>query len=319
MRYKLFFSSFSLINHQKYNKKTCLCSWFHRSFASLRSNEFTKARRYKEINDGNDDYDVRKTHYIPGKYLHFLDKPVRTLKKEAREEKNKPTKRIRSRELKFNYRFPSDHSLNQEEFYSNYEDKFSTETSLSSMSIDLNNPLSKKQQNISNRVSRAIKNCFYTLPHKLLGPSYVKIVNVETLTSLRETQIWWRPMPDNHHSKADIEEALRSHQSQLREAIKREMRVRKPPRLIFLRDDLANGPIKNILNEIMDELSLSKDQSSATPTLDEHKHEHEEREFMQSRTNNLLNQKEITTNDLHKESYFEKYSKKIRNLFFSLK
>ncbi|CAG8433706.1 11272_t:CDS:2 [Ambispora gerdemannii] len=288
MRYpKLFFSSsFPSINnnsHQKYNKKTCcLCSWSYRNFSS---NEFSKAGKFKEVN--NEDYDVRKTHYIPGKYLHFINRPVRTLKKEARQGNNKPPKRVRSRELNFNYRFPSDYSSSRarEEIGKNqqsneYEGKFATETL--PPSITANNLLSKKQQSISNRVSRAIKNCFYTLPHKLLGPSYVKIVNVETLTSLRETQIWWIPMSDNKYSEADIEETLRSHQTQLREAIKREMRVKKPPRLIFLRDDLANKRIKNILNEIMDELSLLKDQPSTTTLA-----ENEGSEFMQSRTINL--------------------------------
>lgn len=53
--------------------------------------------------------------------------------------------------------------------------------------------------------------------------------------------------------KADIDHIVRQYSSQLRTLIRRQIRVRRPPKLMFIREDLAFGNIELILRQLQRE------------------------------------------------------------------
>ncbi|KAG9294683.1 hypothetical protein G9A89_008162 [Geosiphon pyriformis] len=203
--------------------------------------------------DLSDYLDVLHTHFIPGKYIHFIKKPIRILKKEARLAKKQSTKIIGARSLGYEPNLPSASLKNQN------KDEKETENKQNAI-------ITRRQEIITQRVSRALRKCFDILPSPLLGPSYMKITNITASVDLRSAQIYWRPIPDRNVREADIEQTMRVYQSQLREIIKKRMYVKRPPRIVFMRQDLATGNIEDILRKLMlDEEKNKKDQSDINP------------------------------------------------------
>ncbi|CAG8737353.1 1849_t:CDS:2, partial [Racocetra fulgida] len=162
----------------------------------------------------NEADEILETHYIPGRYLHFIKKNKRQLKKEAREVPyvgNKPVLRISARNSEY---------LKNEEEANNSGSDFST-------------TLNHTQYNLAQRLNRAIIKCNDQVPHLLINLSVIYML------------------------KAAIEQHLHIHLAQYRTMLQRSMRVRKPPKILFCREDLQLGDINKILDQIEAEIKMN--------------------------------------------------------------
>ncbi|CAG8693267.1 16664_t:CDS:2, partial [Cetraspora pellucida] len=125
----------------------------------------------------NDADEILETHYIPGRYLHFIKKNRRQLKKEAREASHvgsKPVLRISARSSEY---------LKNEEEANNSGSDFST----------ISTTLNHTQRNLAQRLNRAIIKCNDQVPHVYLTSTFMKVTNITISSDSRIARIWWKP------------------------------------------------------------------------------------------------------------------------------
>ncbi|CAG8804133.1 29088_t:CDS:2 [Gigaspora margarita] len=191
----------------------------------------------------NDTDEILETHYIPGRYLHFIKKNKRQLKKEAREALgvgSKPVLRISARK--------SEYSKIEEETHNTIDVSTTTSTTLSFT-----------QRNLVQRLNRAIIKCNDQVPHMYLTSTFMKVTNITISSDSKFARIWWKPEGQKGISKAAIEQQLCINLVQYRTMLQRSMRVRKPPKILFCREDLQLGDINKILDQIESENKINMD------------------------------------------------------------
>ncbi|RIB00976.1 hypothetical protein C2G38_1064696 [Gigaspora rosea] len=113
----------------------------------------------------NDADEILETHYIPGRYLHFIKKNKRQLKKEAREASgvgSKPVLKISARK--------SEYPKNEEKTHNTIDISTTTSTTLS-----------YTQRNLAQRLNRAIIKCNDQVPHVYLTSTFMKVINIQNL------------------------------------------------------------------------------------------------------------------------------------------
>jgi len=72
--------------------------------------------------------------------------------------------------------------------------------------------------------------------------------------NLRTAQVWWKAEPQGTVTTLDIEHKMREHVASLRNIVQQQIKVKKPPKIVFLRGDLAVGDIGKILDKLEAEL-----------------------------------------------------------------
>ncbi|CAG8452264.1 2883_t:CDS:2 [Diversispora eburnea] len=234
-------SSGNLVNVAKYTK-------FNKFYAfQLLTNIFSRQLKvpsnpvYIPVNE--DAEEILENYYIPGKYQHFLKKNRRKLKKEAREESyfgKEPPLKYTSRKSRIE-QYPN---VTEEITYIDGE-KFITP-------IVSNN---STQRNLAQRLNRAIIKCNDEVPHAFLTSAFIRVVNISISPNLKIARVWWRPEGQKGISKAVIENSFNQHLTQYRSMLQRSMYVKKPPKIIFCREDLQLKDINKILVQIEEELN----------------------------------------------------------------
>ncbi|CAG8622693.1 6540_t:CDS:2 [Dentiscutata erythropus] len=127
---------------------------------------------------------------------------------------------------------------------------------------DASTTLSYTQRNLSQRLSRAIIKCNDQVPHVYLTSTFMKVTNITVSPDSKFARIWWKPEGQKGISKAAIEQQLRINLTQYRTMLQHSMRVRKPPKILFCREDLQLGDINKILDRIESETKIDMDSST---------------------------------------------------------
>ncbi|RHZ86450.1 hypothetical protein Glove_51g78 [Diversispora epigaea] len=242
-------SSSNLVNVAKYKKFNTL---------QLLTNIFSRQLKgpsnpvYIPVNE--DAEEILENYYIPGKYQHFLKKNRRKLKKEAREESyfgKEPTLKYTSRKSRIEL-YPN---ITEEITYIDGE-KFVTP-------VVSNN---STQRNLAQRLNRAIIKCNDQVPHAFLSSTFIRVVNISISPNLKIARIWWRPEGQKGISKAAVENSFNQHITQYRSMLQRSMCVKKPPKIIFCREDLQLKDINKILDQIEEEFNGNQQQQQQEDT-----------------------------------------------------
>ncbi|CAG8509774.1 8204_t:CDS:2 [Paraglomus brasilianum] len=215
------------IRWSPFNIRTGFCNILRRRYVVSNKRNNNILEEYRD--------DILKTYQIPGKYLKFIKKNRRQLKKEAYFTANygsESIKRVSARKYRGEDVFKSkDHRQSESQ-----------------------RDLSPQQQNLINRVQRALVKSQLALPHAYLGSPFVKIVNVSVTPNLRTAQVWWKAESQGTVTTLDIEHKMREHVASLRNIVQQQIKVKKPPKIVFLRGDLAVGDIGKILDKLEAEL-----------------------------------------------------------------
>ncbi|CAG8509545.1 14866_t:CDS:2 [Acaulospora colombiana] len=200
---------------------------------------------YVPVNDEAEE--ILENYYVPGKYLHFLRKNRRMLKKEAREESHfgkEPVQRISARKA----RAPNPVNTKEEILHINGEEiKTSTVTQNSS------------QLNLSRRLNRAIIKCNDRVPHAFLGSTFMRITNILVSPNLKVARIWWKPEGQKGISKVQSRASLfvlNVFGCKIHNDISLDSR---PPKIIFTREDSQLDDINNILDQIENDFKKRED------------------------------------------------------------
>ncbi|RGB42461.1 hypothetical protein C1646_683313, partial [Rhizophagus diaphanus] len=192
-------------------------------------------------NQTEDEYnEILKTHQIPGRYLHYFKKNGRRLKKESQFGDEAVT-RISARKLR------SGHTVTEVK-ESNNEDNVDSSLSFKDFS--------RAQQNIAQRLSRAIIKCNDDVPHNHLTSTFVRIMNIDVSPELNFARVWWKPDPQKGINESKIENTMNKYSTTYRNILQRAMHMRNPPKIIFLRYDEALGNINELLDKIEEELKV---------------------------------------------------------------
>nr|CAG8526296.1 13481_t:CDS:2 [Entrophospora candida] len=178
------------------------------------------------------------------KYLQLLKKNRRQLKKEARQKNrfgNEKLVRIPSRQ---NLGNPSNLLIIDEQTKSLNDDDKNNHKDVSIYT--------KKKNDLSQRITSAIRKSNEEVPHMYMSNSFVKIDDT--------AKIWWRPLIQDDVSGPEIERCFQSYRNKYSSILKRYMRLKKAPKLIFIRNDLANDGILNVLENLEIEMKLKQQQ-----------------------------------------------------------
>uniref|UniRef100_U9TIA9 Ribosome-binding factor A n=1 Tax=Rhizophagus irregularis (strain DAOM 181602 / DAOM 197198 / MUCL 43194) TaxID=747089 RepID=U9TIA9_RHIID len=115
---------------------------------------------------------------------------------------------------------------------------------------------SRAQQNIAQRLSRAIIKCNDDVPHNHLTSTFVRIMNIDVSPELNFARVWWKPDPQKGINKSKIDNTMNKYSTKYRNILQRAMHMRNPPKIIFLRYDEALGNINELLDKIEEELKV---------------------------------------------------------------
>ncbi|RIA92019.1 hypothetical protein C1645_766127 [Glomus cerebriforme] len=207
-------------------------------------------------NNHLDEYDeILKTYQIPGRYLHYFKKNGSRLKKESQFSDEDVT-RITARKLR------SEHIII---------------TNIDNNDKVNDNPskgLSNAQQNIVQRLYRAIIKCNDDVPHNHLTSTFFRIMNITVSPDLNIARVWWKPDPQKGISEvryenfkefyyffnylkfeqSNIENTLNKYSIKYRNILQRAMHMRNPPKIVFLRYDKVLGSTNKLLDKIEEDL-----------------------------------------------------------------
>ncbi|CAH1761794.1 9142_t:CDS:2 [Entrophospora sp. SA101] len=186
------------------------------------------------------------------KYLQLLKKNRRQLKKEARQKNrfgNEKLVRIPSRQ---NLENPSNLLIIDEQTKSLTDDDKNNHKDVSIYT--------KKKNDLSQRITSAIRKSNEEVPHMYMSNSFVKIDDIIVSDNLKTAKIWWRPLIQDDVSGPEIERCFQSYRNKYSSILKRYMRLKKAPKLIFMRNDLANDGILNVLENLEIEMKLKQQQ-----------------------------------------------------------
>ncbi|GES79772.1 hypothetical protein GLOIN_2v1496142 [Rhizophagus clarus] len=197
----------------------------------------TKSLNQNDCDLPEDEYnEILKTYQIPGRYLHYF---IRNGRKSKKEPQLAITK-ISARKLR------SGHTI------TDLKESNSKDNDGSSLSLGF----SRAQQNIVQRLSRAIIKCNDNVPHDNLTSTFVRIMNIIVSPELNLARVWWKPDPQKGISESKIENTMNKYSTKYRNILKRAMHMRNPPKIIFLRYDEALGNVNELLDKIEEELKV---------------------------------------------------------------